>query len=70
MAFTDWLKRLIQPLQPARYHLVQSGDTLSGLAREYYGSSGQFNVIFNANRDILSDPNKIQPGQRLRIPYI
>src|ERR1700746_2919849 len=49
-------------------HVVQSGDTLSKLAEKYYGDAALYPKIFQANRDVLSDPNKIRPGQKLRIP--
>ena len=52
----------------AQYHVVQKGDTLSKIAEQYYGDMMLYPKIFEANRDILSDPNKIKPGQRLRIP--
>jgi nucleoid-associated protein YgaU len=51
-----------------RTYTVKSGDSLSKIAREYYGNAGDYMKIFNANRDKLSDPNKIQPGQELVIP--
>ncbi len=51
-----------------RTHEVVSGDTLSSIAKKYYGSAGEYMKIFNANRDILNDPDKIRPGQKLRIP--
>jgi nucleoid-associated protein YgaU len=49
-------------------HVVQSGDTLSKIAGKYYGDASLYTKIFEANRDVLSDPNKIKPGQKLRIP--
>jgi nucleoid-associated protein YgaU len=49
-------------------YVVQSGDTLSKIAQKYYGDAALYTKIFQANRDILSDPNKIQVGQKLRIP--
>jgi len=49
-------------------HVVQSGDTLSKIAEKYYGDASLYPKIFQANRDVLSDPNKISPGQKLRIP--
>ena len=49
-------------------HLVQAGDTLSKIAEKYYGDASLYTKIFQANRDVLSDPNKIRPGQKLRIP--
>jgi hypothetical protein len=47
---------------------VQPGDTLSKIAKEKYGSANDYMKIFEANRDKLSDPNKIQVGQELVIP--
>ncbi len=52
----------------AQYHVVQKGDTLSKIAQEYYGDAKLYPQIFDANRDILTDPDKIRPGQKLRIP--
>ncbi len=56
-----------QAAGPATY-TVKSGDTLSGIAKQLLGSAGEYMQIFNANRDQLSDPDKIQPGQVLKIP--
>ncbi|MFL6275551.1 MAG: LysM peptidoglycan-binding domain-containing protein [Blastocatellia bacterium] len=47
---------------------VKSGDTLSGIAKNVTGGKLTYQQIFEANRDILSDPNKLQPGQKLKIP--
>lgn len=49
-------------------YTVKSGDTLSAIAKSQLGSAGDYMKIFEANRDKLSDPNKIQPGQELVIP--
>ena len=49
-------------------YTVQSGDTLSKIAKQQLGDSGRYMEIFNANKDILSDPNKIQVGQELKMP--
>jgi LysM repeat protein len=49
-------------------HVVVAGDTLGALARRYYGKASLYMKIFEANRDILKDPNLIKVGQRLRIP--
>ncbi|HLH02428.1 MAG TPA: LysM peptidoglycan-binding domain-containing protein [Bryobacteraceae bacterium] len=51
-----------------RTYKVAPGDTLSKIAKEYYGNANDYNKIFDANRDKLSDPNKIQVGQELVIP--
>ena len=57
-----------QPTSDAITYTVQSGDTLSKIAKEMLGDANAYMEIFNANRDQLSDPNKIKPGQVLKIP--
>ena len=47
---------------------VVSGDSLSKIAKREYGNANEWKRIFEANRDILKDPNKIYPGQKLKIP--
>ena len=47
---------------------VKSGDSLSKIAKHEYGDGNAWNKIYEANRDILKDPNKIFPGQKLKIP--
>jgi nucleoid-associated protein YgaU len=49
-------------------YTVKSGDTLSKIAKELLGNANAYMEIFNANKDQLSDPDKIKPGQQLRIP--
>ena len=51
-----------------RVHVVVPGDTLGAIAKKFYGKAGAYMKIFEANRDILTDPDKIKPGQKLRIP--
>ncbi len=51
-----------------RSYTVKAGDSLSKISKELYGNAQEYMKIFEANRDILSDPNKIQPGQTLKIP--
>ena len=53
---------------PEVTHTVKAGDTLSKIAREYYGHDKHHKLIFEANRDKLDDPNDIKVGQELRIP--
>jgi nucleoid-associated protein YgaU len=52
----------------ARTYTVKAGDTLSAIAKEQLGSANAYTKIFDANRDQLSDPDKIKPGQVLKIP--
>ena len=54
----------------SQFHDVVSGDTLSAISKKYYGDANKYNVIFEANKPMLSDPNKIYPGQKLRIPAL
>ena len=49
-------------------YTVQAGDTLSSIAKKFLGNANAYMDIFNANRDQLSDPDKIKPGQVLKIP--
>jgi nucleoid-associated protein YgaU len=51
-----------------KIHTVQSGETLSSIAKHYYGDANEYIAIFEANKDKLSDPDKIQVGQELVIP--
>jgi len=51
-----------------RTYTVQPGDTLSKIAKQFYGDANQYNRIFEANRDKLQNPDKIQVGQQLAIP--
>lgn len=50
------------------YYLIQSGDTLSGLAKKYYGDASAYPRIFDANREVIKDPDLIFVGQKIRIP--
>lgn len=52
----------------ATYYTVKSGDTLSAISKTVYGNANLYNTIFEANRPMLSSPDKIYPGQTLRIP--
>ncbi len=52
----------------AKTYTVKAGDTLSGIAKAQLGSAGDYMKIFEANKDQLGDPDKIKPGQVLKIP--
>jgi len=51
-----------------RFYEVVPGDTLGGIALKYYGNASQYMKIFEANQDILDNPDLIKVGQKLRIP--
>jgi nucleoid-associated protein YgaU len=66
-------QRPIQPQQPAgtttsREYVVKSGDSLSKIAKQFYGNASDWQKIFNANKDQIKDPNLIHPGQKIKIP--
>lgn len=54
----------------AQFHTVVKGEYLSKIAKKYYGDAMKYPVIFEANKPMLSDPDKIYPGQVLRIPAL
>ncbi len=56
------------PEPESQWHTVVSGDTLSKIAKNAYGDAMKYPVIFEANKPMLSHPDKIYPGQMLRIP--
>lgn len=56
------------PKDESQYYTVVRGDTLSKIAKEYYGNANAYMQIFEANKPMLSHPDKIYPGQMLRIP--
>ncbi len=58
------------PEPEAQYHTVVSGDSLSKIAKQFYGNAMKYPVIFEANKPMLEHPDKIYPGQVLRIPSV
>jgi nucleoid-associated protein YgaU len=59
---------VVEEKPAAVFHTVERGDTLSGIAKKHYGSAMKYPVIFEANKPMLEHPDKIYPGQNLRIP--
>jgi nucleoid-associated protein YgaU len=51
-----------------RDYTIQSGDSLSKIAQRFYGNAGEWQKIYNANKGIIKDPDKIFPGQKIVIP--
>jgi nucleoid-associated protein YgaU len=74
----DWQKDIVADIDVApqaemvgtagRTYTVKAGDTLSGIAKQHLGDANAYMKIFDANRDQLSDPDKIKPGQVLKLP--
>ena len=61
----------VEHVEPeAQFHTVASGDTLGKIAKNYYGNAMKYPVIFEANKPMLTHPDKIYPGQVLRIPNL
>ncbi len=56
------------PVPESKFYTVVRGDTLSKIAKEYYGNANAYMQIFEANKPMLTHPDKIYPGQVLRIP--
>ena len=54
--------------EKVEFYEIVSGDTLGGIAKKFYGNASKYTKIFEANRDIIEDPNKIYPGQKIKIP--
>lgn len=52
------------------YYEIKSGDSLSKIAKEFYGNANLYNKIFEANLEVIKDPDLIYPGQKIRIPKI
>jgi nucleoid-associated protein YgaU len=62
---------VVQAPEPeSKWHTVVSGDNLSKIAKAFYGDANKYPVIFEANKPMLKHPDKIYPGQLLRIPAV
>jgi len=57
-----------EKIKTQRFHIVRKDQTLSSISREYYGTANKWKKIFDANRDVMKDPNKINTGMKLIIP--
>lgn len=51
-----------------KYYVIEKGDNLSGIAKRFYGNAMDYPKIFEANKEVIKDPNLIFPGQKIRIP--
>ncbi|RQH14455.1 LysM peptidoglycan-binding domain-containing protein, partial [Okeania hirsuta] len=70
IACVDDRMEVLVPEPEAQFYTVVSGDSLSKIAKRHYGDAMKYPEIFEANKPMLSDPNKIYPGQVLRLPHL
>ena len=68
VASVDDQLTVANPEPESVFYEVKSGDTLSKIAKHYYGDANKYPKIFEANKPMLKDADEIYPGQRLRIP--
>ena len=57
-----------EKIKTQRFHIVRKNQTLSAISHQYYGTANKWKKIFDANRDVIKDPNKINTGTKLIIP--
>jgi len=57
-----------EKIKTTRFHIVRREDTLSAISRQYYGTPNNWKKVLEANKRIIKDPNKLQPGTKLTIP--
>jgi len=57
-----------EKIKTQRFHIVRKNQTLSAISRQYYGTANKWKKIYNANRDVVKEPNKINSGMKLIIP--
>jgi nucleoid-associated protein YgaU len=56
------------PEEAVQFYVIERGDTLSAIAKRFYGKASLYPKIFEANREVIKDPDLIFPGQKIRIP--
>ena len=54
--------------EKVEYYIIKKGDTLSAIAKQFYGKANEYPKIFEANREVIKDTNLIFPGQKIRVP--
>ena len=54
----------------AEFYTIKSGDSLSKIAKQYYGDAMKYTMLFEANREVIKHPDKIYPGQQIRVPKL
>jgi len=65
----DWTAyEQAEKIQTQKFHIVRKTETLSDVARQYYGSPSKWQKIYNANRNVVTNPNALRPGTKLILP--
>lgn len=64
----DTYAAALEAASDVEYYEIQSGDTLGAIAKRYYGNANDYPKIFEANQEVIIDPDKIFVGQKIRIP--
>jgi len=65
----DWTAyEQAEKIQTQKFHVVRKTETLSDVARQYYGSPAKWQKIYNANRNVVTNPNALRPGTKLILP--
>ena len=59
---------VVEEVEKVEYYEIVSGDTLGGIAKKFYGNASKYTRIHEANKELIPDPNKIYPGQKIKIP--
>ncbi len=57
-----------EKIKTQKFHIIGEGETLSEISYKYYGSANKWQMIFNANRNVIKDVNKLRPGTKIIIP--
>lgn len=57
-----------EPAEDVQYYTIQSGDSLSKIAKQFYGNAMGYPKLFEANKEVIEDPDLIYPGQKIRVP--
>lgn len=68
-SLVDLQKRPDRPAAPLpKFYEIQKGDSLSAIAKRQYGDAGKWKMLYEANKDLIDNPDLIYPGQRIRLP--
>jgi len=57
-----------EPADDVEYYTIESGDSLSKIAKQFYGNAMDYPKLFDANKEVIKDPDLIYPGQKIRVP--